>query len=106
MSVDPIASNELLEQGLIKPAGRLHIDILNDGVLPQACEPQPSDQPLVVALGRFAIDKQRETLVEGQCGDVGLSLLFVECFRHADESELDQAGVGRMRQHRLSFLQW
>ena len=60
----------------------------------------------LVALGRLAIDKKRETLVEGQCGDVGLSLLFVECFRHADESELDQAGVGRMRQHRLSFLQW
>jgi hypothetical protein len=63
MSVDPIAGNELLEQDLVEPAGRLHIDILNDGVLPQACEPQPSDQPLVVALGRFAIDEESETLL-------------------------------------------
>jgi hypothetical protein len=38
--------------------------------------------------------------------DVGLSLLFVERLRHADEPERDQAAVGGMCQHHLSFPQW
>ena len=38
MPVDPLAGNELLEQRLIEPARRLHVDILDDGVLPEAGE--------------------------------------------------------------------
>src|SRR5262249_59165101 len=51
MPIDPLAGHKLLEQRLVEPACCLGIDILDDGVLAQACEPQASDQPLVVALG-------------------------------------------------------
>jgi len=85
---------------------RLDVDILDDGVLTEACEPQSSDQPFVLALGRLTVDEQREALLEGQRGDVGLSLLFVEGLCHADEPERDEAVVGRMCQHCLSFRQW
>jgi len=61
---------------------------------------------LVIALGRFAVDEQSKPLLEGQRRDVGLSLLFVERLRHAGEPERDQAAVGGMYQHRLSFPQW
>ena len=106
MSVDPFAGDELLEQRLVEPARRLDVDILDDGVLTEACEPQSSDQPFVLALGRLTVDEQREALLEGQRGDVGLSLLFVEGLCHAVEPERDEAVVGRMCQHRLSFRQW
>ena len=106
VAIDPLAGDELLEQRLVEPARRLHVDILDDGVLPQACEAQPGDQPFVLALGRLAVDEQSEPLLEGQRCDVGLSLLFVERLRHAGEPERDEAAVGGMCQHRLSFLQW
>ena len=54
---DPFAGDELLEQRLIEPARRLHVDILDDGVLPEACEAQAADQPFVLALGGFAVDE-------------------------------------------------
>jgi len=41
-------------------------------------KPQAADQPFVLALGGFAVDEQSKPLFEGQCCDVGLSLLFVE----------------------------
>ena len=63
MPVDPLAGDELLEQRLVEPARRLHVDILDDCVLPEAGEPQPSDQPLVLAFGRLTVDQQCEALL-------------------------------------------
>jgi hypothetical protein len=103
---DPLAGDEVLEQRLVEPARRLHINILDDSVLPEACEPQAADQPLVLALGRFAVDEQSKPLLEGQRRNIGLSLLFVERLRHASEPERDEAAVGGMCQHCLSFPQW
>jgi hypothetical protein len=60
----------------------------------------------VLALGRLAIDQQSEPLLESECRDVGLSLLFVEGLRHAGQTQRDEAVQGRVCQHRLSFLQW
>ena len=103
---DPLAGDELLEQRLVEPAWRLHVDILDDSILPEACEAQTADQPFVVALGGLAVDEQSKPLLEGQGRDVGLSLLFVERLRHAGEPERDEAPVGGMCQHHLSFPQW
>lgn len=41
MPVDPLVGDEFLEQPLVEPARCLHVDILDDGVLPEAGEPQP-----------------------------------------------------------------
>jgi len=51
------------------------------------------------------IEQQRETLLEAQGGDVGLSSLLVERLRHAGQAEGLQAFLGRMGEHRISF-QW
>jgi hypothetical protein len=65
------------------------------------------ERPAVCSRARsLTVDEQREALLEGQRGDVGLSLLFVEGLCHAVEPERDEAVVGRMCQHRLSFRQW
>jgi hypothetical protein len=106
MAVNPLAGDELLEQHFVDPAGRPHVDIFDHGVLAQTGEPQPGNQAPVLALGRFAIDEKRQTLIERQCGDIGLSHLFVEGLGHAGEPERDQATVGGMGQHHVSFLQW
>src|SRR4051812_41124714 len=71
VSLDPLAGDELLEQRLVEAARRLDIDVLDDGVLPQLCEAQAVHQPLVLALGRLAIDEESEPLLEGEGCDVG-----------------------------------
>jgi hypothetical protein len=35
-----------------------------------------------------------------------LPLLFVECLRHAGQTQRDESVQGGICQHRLSFLQW
>src|SRR3977135_131122 len=82
VSLDPLAGDELLEQRLVEATRRLGVDVLDDGVLSQFCEAQAVHQPLVLALGCLAIDQQSEPFLEGKRGDVGLSLLLVECLRH------------------------
>src|SRR5262245_57308420 len=101
MPIDPVAGNELLEHRLVEPAWRLHVDIPDDGVyLLQACEPQAGDEPLVVALGRLAVDKQGEAHLKGKRGYVALALLFVEGRSPCREGQRDAAVVGGMREHR------
>ena len=98
---DPVAGDELVEQRLVETARRLHVDILDDGRLAQAGELQSGDEPLVLALDGLAVDHQREPLLEGERGDVGLSPLLLQRLGHAGEPERDQAVVGGMREHRI-----
>ena len=49
---DPVAGDELGEQRLVETARRLRVEVLDDGVLAQAGELQPGDEPLVLALDR------------------------------------------------------
>jgi hypothetical protein len=50
--------------------------VFDDGILPQACEPQPGYEPLVVALGRLAIDEQGKALLEAERCNVRLPPLL------------------------------
>ena len=45
-------------------------------------------------------------ILEREGGNVGQSSLLLERLRHAGEPERDEAAVGGMCQHRLSFPQW
>ena len=83
VAVDPVASDELLEQGAVEAADGAQIDILDDGGLAQAGELEARDEALVVALGGLAVDQQAEALLEAECGDVGLSSLLLERLGHA-----------------------
>src|SRR4051794_37163411 len=70
---------------LVEAAWRLDVDVLDDGVLPQLCEAQAVHQPLVVALGRLPVDQQSEPLLEAECRNVGLSLLFGRRWRRGND---------------------
>ena len=105
MPVDPVAGGELLEQRLVEPAWRLHVDVLDDRRLAQAGELEPGGEPLVLALDGLAVDHHRDALLEGKRRDVWLSSLVFQCLGHAGEPERDQTVVGGMRQHIFSS-QW
>src|SRR5204863_8842440 len=64
--LDPLAGGQILEQRSVEPTRRLHVDVFDDGVLSEAGVAQSGQEPLVVALGRLAIDKQREALLEAE----------------------------------------
>ena len=81
MLIDPVPGDELGEERLVEPARRLHIDILDDGVLSKTGELQSSNEPLVLTFERLAIDHQAERFVEGECGYVWQPSLFFERFR-------------------------
>src|SRR6266576_2545534 len=86
MALDPVASDELLEQRLVEPARGLEIDGLDDGRLAQSRELEPAGEPFVLALDRLAVDHQTEPLFEVERGVVRLPSLFFqrlgrECWR-------------------------
>ncbi len=70
-AIDPIACDELLQQGAVDAAGRAQVDVLDDGVLPEGSELEPHSQAPRVALGGLALDHAAEPLLEGERGDVG-----------------------------------
>ena len=103
LAADPVAVDELGEEGAIEAARRAQIDILDDGGLAQRGELQARDEPLVVALGGLAVDHQAEALLEGERGDVGLALLILEGLGHAGKPEGGEAFVGGVDEHQVSF---
>jgi hypothetical protein len=107
VSLDPLAGDEPLEQRLIEAARRLHVDVLDDGVLPQLGEAQAVHQSLVLPFGCFPVDEQSEPFVKAECGDVGLPLLFIQGLSHAGQPQRDKAARSWMCEHNhLSSLQW
>ena len=70
MPIDPVAVGELLEQCLVEPAWRLHVDVLDDRRLAQTGELEPGGEPLVLAFDGLAVDHHRNALFEGERCDV------------------------------------
>jgi hypothetical protein len=103
-AVDPVAGDELLEQGAVDAAWGSQVDILDDGVLPQRGELEARGQAFGVALGRLAIDHQADPLLEREGGDVGRSALVLEGLGHSGQAEGDQTFMRWMGKHRVSFL--
>src|SRR5215212_4018790 len=69
---DPVAIDQLGEEGALDAARRPQIDVLNDGRLAQGGELQSGDEPLVVALRDLAVDHETEPNLEGERGGVEL----------------------------------
>ena len=103
LAADPVAIDQLGEEGALDAARRAQIDILDDGSLAQGGELQACDEPLVVALGDLAVDHQAEPHLEGQRGGIGLALLIVEGLGHAGKSEGGEAFMGVVDEHEVSF---
>jgi hypothetical protein len=78
---------------------RLGVEVLDRRVLPQPCELQSADEPLVLAFDSFAINQQGEPLLEGEGGDIGLTSLLLKGFRHAGEPERGETLLRWMCKH-------
>ncbi len=106
-ALDPAAGDELLEQRAVDAARGSQVDVFDDGVLAQSRKLQARAKTLRVALGGLAIDHQAEPLLEGESGDIGGSPLLLEGLGHAGKAKGDQAFVGGMGKHCVSFRgQW
>src|SRR3954464_7397252 len=87
------------------PATAMILDILNGSLVPQAGVAEPGCQPLIVAVGPFAVEQQSQPFTTGETigavagGDVGKSL------GHAEEPHLVQPIEGWMSEH-VRLLQW
>ena len=104
MPIDPVSGGQLGEQCLVEPARRLHINVLDDGVLSKSGELQSTGKPLVLAFDRLAIDEHGESLLERESGKVGQSSLLLERLRHAGEAERNEPLFGWMCEHFVPFL--
>jgi hypothetical protein len=97
--LDPLAGSQPLEQRSVESTRRLHVDVFDDGVLPEAGVAQAGYEPLVVALGGFTVDQQREALLEAERGNVWLLAQLLQRLGHAAEPERGQALLGWMFEH-------
>jgi hypothetical protein len=105
MIADPLAGGELLEQGAVEAAGRVKVDVLDDGGLAQLCLAQSAGEALVLATGRFSIDQEAEPILAGQFGGLGRVLHLDERVGHGREAERAQLLDRGVDQHLCSF-QW
>jgi hypothetical protein len=103
---DPFAGRELLEQRLVKPSWPV-VDVL-DGCLAMAQlgAAQPDLKALGVAIGRLAIEQQRQPFGVCELGGLGLVLQLDEGVGHAIELQRLELVKGGMGQHRLCSPQW
>ena len=72
MGADPLALDQLLEQGAVETAGASVIDILDACLLAQFGDAQPSREALVLPPGRLAIEQKPEPFVMAE--PVGLAI--------------------------------
>jgi len=82
------------------------IDVLDNGRLAQPGRTQATGEPLVLATGGLAIDKQPEPILATEFAGIGGVLQLDKGIGHGGEAERAQALDGRMDQHRISSGQW
>ena len=105
MVADPLAAGELVEQSAVEAAGRMQVDILDDGGLTQPGLAQAAGEALVLPAGRLAIDQQAEPVLARQLGGIRRVLHLDEGVGHGSKAERAQALDGGVDQHLFSF-QW
>jgi hypothetical protein len=73
----PLAGGQAPHEGLVEPAGRAEVEILDAGLRElQLGGLQPLQLPAVLASGPLGVDQQAEPFGEGELGDLGLPLLL------------------------------
>ena len=108
MAVDPVAGRQACDERAVQPARRTQVDVLDAGVLPERSKLQPGCEPLGVALGRLAVGHDADAFLEAERGEIGRGALLFEGLGHAGEAERDQALMGGMGEHWVSWFedQW
>jgi hypothetical protein len=98
--VDPVAVDELLEEGAVEAARRPVIDVLDRCLVTQAGEAQPGLEPAVLAFGHLAIEQQTEPFGMAELTGMGIGIELSEGARHAGQPEPVQLVKGGMRQQK------
>ena len=86
LAVDPVAVDELGEEGTVDAARGAQIDVFDDRGLPQRCKLQAGHKSSVLTLGDLAIDHEAKPLLEVECVGVWLPQLIVESLGHSREA--------------------
>jgi len=108
--MDPLTTGELGDLGALEPTGVTVVDVFyTGGGDAQPGGSEQAAQAAVVAGEEFAIEQQREALVEGELMGLGLGELLLEGLGHAGQAQGVQPVEGLLCQHRdhlLSVGQW
>ena len=96
---DPVAAGEAGQLAAIKPAAGAVVDVLDAGALLELRELQQARQAAIVAVDDFAVEQQREALVEGEAGGRALGELLGERGGHAVELQPVQCIEGGLDEH-------
>ena len=106
MLANPFTARELEEESPVQAAVGAEVDVLDNGRLAQPGLAQAAGEPLVLAAGRFAVDKQPEPILAAEFAGIGSALQLDEGIGHGSEAERPQALDRGMDQHRISSGQW
>ncbi len=102
---DPIAGGELEEQRPVEPARDLVIDILDAGVMAQACGSGAHFKLFLPAQGRFILEQQTKPFRVIKAARFGIVFDLLEPLGQAVETEGVQLVERRMSEHEVSS-QW
>jgi hypothetical protein len=102
--LDPVADDQLLEQGAVEAARRSGVDVLDGRLLAEPGIGQAAGEFLVVAISHLPVGQESEPFGMGQRRDVGRGDDLAEGLGHAVEAQLVELIEGRMGQHRSSQL--
>jgi hypothetical protein len=100
MLCDPAAGGQLLEQSFVETAWGAVVDVLDRGLtVAQLGIAKPTFEPLRAAMGRFAIEHQRQPFSGCEILGTVLRLQFDEGFGHTVEPQGSELVDGWMCQH-------
>lgn len=97
--VDPLAVDELVEQGAVEAAWGSVIDVLDDSMMAQPGITQPGGKALVATIANFAIDEQAEPIGMAEGRSFAGGFEFDESLGHAGKPELGELVKHWMGQH-------
>ena len=101
------AGGELLEEGFVEPPCRAVVDVLDRRLaVTQLRAAQPALEALGVAVGRLAVEQQRQPLGVIQILGSVLRLQLSEGVGHAVELERSELVDGGVGEHCVSSPQW
>ena len=103
MVCDPIARREAQERRCIEATLHAKVHVLDGGTVPQPRELQQPREAAILARDVFALQQQRETILEIERDDIGQAPLFVERVRHRGQFQAMQQFGGLLGEHVRGF---
>lgn len=105
MGIDPVAGDQLDEQGPVEAAVGAIVDILGDCLMAQLGEAQAGCKLAVVAPAPFPVEQQRQLFCMREPFGLGIGGQFIERSGHSGQAHVVEAVEGGVCEHCL-LLQW